>query len=110
MEQGESGWSLTAGSRRGPNCQKSLPSVESQENHRLEPGEIVMYLEVAATYEDGVLKPDEPLPLNEHQRVTVRIEPRRSGIADSAGLIPFQGSAEALQYLLGPENQPWEKP
>jgi predicted DNA-binding antitoxin AbrB/MazE fold protein len=35
-------------------------------------------LEIEATYEDGVLKPDEPLPLKDHERVivTVRASPR----------------------------------
>ncbi len=33
-----------------------------------------MLLEAVATYENGTLKLDEPLPLVEHERVTVRIE------------------------------------
>jgi predicted DNA-binding antitoxin AbrB/MazE fold protein len=69
-----------------------------------------MSLEVQATYENGVLRPDRPLPLSEHERVTVSIKPQVNGIHESAGLIPFHGTAEALEYLLGPENQPWEKP
>jgi predicted DNA-binding antitoxin AbrB/MazE fold protein len=39
-----------------------------------------MPLEVEATYENGTLKLDKPLPLTEHQRVTVRIEPIMSQI------------------------------
>ncbi len=31
---------------------------------------------VEATYENGVLKPVEPLPLNEHEKVRVTIESR----------------------------------
>jgi len=31
-------------------------------------------LSVTATFEDGVLRPDEPLPLTPHQRVTVVIQ------------------------------------
>jgi predicted DNA-binding antitoxin AbrB/MazE fold protein len=68
-----------------------------------------MSLEVDATYENGVLRPDQPLPLNEHERVTLSIKPQLGGIRQSAGLVPFRGTAEALDYLLGPDNQPWEK-
>ncbi len=68
-----------------------------------------MSLEVEAIYEDGVLKPDQPLPLTEHARVRISIEPHLTGIRSSAGLIPFHGTQEALNHLLGPENGPWEK-
>ncbi len=40
-----------------------------------------MLLEAEAVYEDGVLKFDRPLPLDEHAHVTVRIEPRVSRIS-----------------------------
>jgi predicted DNA-binding antitoxin AbrB/MazE fold protein len=67
-----------------------------------------MSLEVEATYENGVLKLDKPLPLAEYERVTVRVEPHDRGIRQSAGLIPFAGNRDTLEYLLGPDNQPWE--
>jgi predicted DNA-binding antitoxin AbrB/MazE fold protein len=69
-----------------------------------------MSLEVEATYENGVLKLDKPLPLGEHERVTVNVKPLTIPIRQSAGLIPWKGDAKALEYLLGPENQPWERP
>ncbi len=34
-----------------------------------------MSLEVEATYTNGVLKLDEPLPLKENKRLTIRIVP-----------------------------------
>lgn len=34
-----------------------------------------MTTQVTATYENGVLKPDRPLPLAERARVTVTVEP-----------------------------------
>jgi predicted DNA-binding antitoxin AbrB/MazE fold protein len=37
-----------------------------------------MLLEAEAVYENGVLKLDKPLPLDEHEHVTVRIQPRVS--------------------------------
>jgi predicted DNA-binding antitoxin AbrB/MazE fold protein len=35
-----------------------------------------MLLEAEAVYENGVLKLDKPLPLSEHEHVTVQIQPR----------------------------------
>ncbi len=69
-----------------------------------------MPLEVQATYEDGVLKPDSPLPLDEHERVTVSVKPQTSRIRESAGLLKWTGDPKALEYLLGPENLPWANP
>jgi predicted DNA-binding antitoxin AbrB/MazE fold protein len=68
-----------------------------------------MSLEVRATYENGVLKPDNPLPLSEHERVTVSIRSQSSDIRQSAGLIPWDGDPKGLEYLLGPDNDPWEE-
>lgn len=74
-----------------------------------------MPLEVEATYEDGVLKPDKPLPLNEHVRVTITVNPltitvnpQRGGIRDSAGLVKWTGDPTALEFLLGPDNSAWD--
>lgn len=66
-------------------------------------------LEVEATYENGVLKLDKPLPLEEHERVVVSIKPQSSRIAQSAGLVPWptKDDPEAREYLLGPDNQAW---
>lgn len=69
-----------------------------------------MSLEVEATYEGGVLKLDKPLPFDDRERVIVTIKSRVGRIRQSAGLIPWRGEAKALEYLLGPDNQPWEEP
>jgi len=63
-----------------------------------------MSLEVNATYENGVLKPDQPLPLSEHTRVTVSIEVPPTTIRQSAGMIAWRGDARALEELLGADN------
>ena len=68
-----------------------------------------MSLEVEAIYEGGVLKLDKPLPLGDRERVTVTVKPQAGHIRRSAGLIPWRGEAKALEYLLGPDNQPWEE-
>ena len=44
------------------------------------PGVQAMSLEVEATYENGVLKLDKPLPLDEYERVTVVVKPHATGI------------------------------
>lgn len=56
-------------------------------------------IEVEATYEDGVLKLDDPLPLKEHERVTVRVEPRTSRIDENYGLIGWTGGIEVLRKV-----------
>ena len=56
-------------------------------------------LEIEAIYENGVLKPSQPLPLEEHQRVHVTIQVKTSRIRQSAGLIRWKGSAEELERV-----------
>ncbi|MCY2994731.1 MAG: antitoxin family protein [Planctomycetota bacterium] len=64
-----------------------------------------MPLEVEATYENGILKLDGPLPFEEHERIVVTVKPKVSRIGQSAGLLRWTGDPQALQYLLGPESQ-----
>jgi predicted DNA-binding antitoxin AbrB/MazE fold protein len=59
---------------------------------------------IKAVYEDGVLKPEEPLPLAEHERVTVAIFIGPSRAEESAGLIQWNGSVEDLDYLINSEG------
>lgn len=68
-----------------------------------------MPIEVEATYQNGILKLDTRLPLKENERVTVSVKPQASRIRRSAGLLKWTGDPKALEYLLGPENAPWEK-
>ena len=69
-----------------------------------------MSLEVQATYEGGVLRPDRPLPFQERQRVTVTVtsdgtsNSDGTSIHETAGLLAWTGKPEDLDYLLGPEN------
>ena len=63
-----------------------------------------MNLTIEATYENGVLKPAEPLPLSEHERVQVVIRSRTSRARQTAGLMGWTGSAElAEQFAMSPE-------
>jgi predicted DNA-binding antitoxin AbrB/MazE fold protein len=46
-----------------------------------------MPLTVEAVYENGVLKPAQPLPLKENERVQITIEPKTSWVQESAGML-----------------------
>jgi len=63
-----------------------------------------MALEVEATYENGVLKPDQPLPLAERQRVTVTIREPGGRAKASYGRIGWKGDPEVVRRIaLDPE-------
>jgi predicted DNA-binding antitoxin AbrB/MazE fold protein len=56
-----------------------------------------MAITVEAVYENGVLKPAEPLPLREHERIRITIEPRSNWVQETAGILRWTGSPEELQ-------------
>lgn len=56
-----------------------------------------MAIVVEATYENGVLKPSQPLPLNEHEKVRVTVETEKSPIVAAYGIIGWTGDAAALE-------------
>jgi predicted DNA-binding antitoxin AbrB/MazE fold protein len=55
-----------------------------------------MTLTVEAVYENGVLKPAQPLPLREHERVRVTLETPPLDILQAKGILGWQGSSEEL--------------
>jgi len=64
-----------------------------------------MSVEIEATSDRGVLKLDQPLPLADNQRVRVTVHVAASHTRRTAGLVPFHGSVEELEYLAeSPEN------
>jgi predicted DNA-binding antitoxin AbrB/MazE fold protein len=70
-----------------------------------------MPLTVEATYEDGVLKPAQPLPLQEHQKVRVTIQPAGNWVQETYGICGWKGDPEELRRLaLDPEFDPGEEP
>jgi predicted DNA-binding antitoxin AbrB/MazE fold protein len=76
-----------------------------------------MALTVEAVYENGVLKPAQPLPLKEHEKVRLSITPSAEvqkaleAVQRSYGLIPWAGPLEDLDYLIDDEeNDPLEGP
>jgi predicted DNA-binding antitoxin AbrB/MazE fold protein len=66
-----------------------------------------MGLEIEATYENGVLKPDQSLPLQNGQRVKLTLHSPGNRAKASAGIFRWQGNRADLEYLLGPDNHPW---
>jgi predicted DNA-binding antitoxin AbrB/MazE fold protein len=68
-----------------------------------------MTLTVEATYENGVLKPSQPLPFKEHERVEIIVKSRASWVEETAGIIGWKGSHEELRYFaLDPDLDPEE--
>jgi predicted DNA-binding antitoxin AbrB/MazE fold protein len=75
-----------------------------------------MHLTFEAVYENGVLKPSEPLPLKERERVQVTVHAATESQAKLAtgrrgyGLLQWTGSLEDLNYLIeDADNDPLER-
>jgi len=63
-----------------------------------------MTIVAEATYEDGVLKPAAPLPLNEHEKVQITVDVAVNPVRASFGLLGWTGDAETVQRVaLDPE-------
>jgi len=58
-----------------------------------------MTLTVEAIYENGVLKPAQPLPLKEREKVRLRVETALTRAERTAGMMGWQGSAEEAEYF-----------
>jgi len=68
-----------------------------------------MELSIEATYENGVLKPAEALPLAEHERVRVVICPAASWVDRTYGMLKWTGDPKLLeQFATDPELDPQE--
>jgi predicted DNA-binding antitoxin AbrB/MazE fold protein len=68
-----------------------------------------MNLTIDAIYENGVLKPTEPLPLKEREKVQVTIHTPAPDIMRAYGIMGFAGSAEEAEYFaLSPDLDPLE--
>ena len=69
-----------------------------------------MSLEVEAVYENGVLRPDVPLPLDEHERVTVQVLPHSNLLWTRAKSLQWTGDPAVLRQIaegeLGGSEQP----
>ena len=63
-----------------------------------------MTITIKAVYENGTLKPAQPLPFQEHERVQVTVQAAVSRVRQTAGLIGWTGSQEDADFVaLSPE-------
>ena len=70
-----------------------------------------MTLTFEAIYENGVLKPKQPLPLKEHETVQVTVLPQTSWIEWTAWLLSWPGGVATLDCLIrDAELDPQEGP
>ena len=68
-----------------------------------------MAITVEAVYENGVLKPSEPLPWKDGERVRLAISSLDSPILKAYGILGFKGTAaEAEDCALSPDLLPEE--
>jgi predicted DNA-binding antitoxin AbrB/MazE fold protein len=58
-----------------------------------------MAFTVEAVYENGVLKPAQPLPLQERQRVTIQVQTEPTWAERTAGLLNWTGDQETLRRV-----------
>jgi predicted DNA-binding antitoxin AbrB/MazE fold protein len=67
-----------------------------------------MSQEFETTYENGVLKPVQPLPLPEGQKVTIVIKPGGSAVKRFVGLVPWPGDRQEFdRWLDDPDEGMW---
>lgn len=58
-----------------------------------------MSIEIEATYENGTLKLDGPLPFKDHERIVVSVKSKTSRVEATYGLIGWTGDVEALRKI-----------
>jgi predicted DNA-binding antitoxin AbrB/MazE fold protein len=72
--------------------------------------EVLMAITVEAIYENGILKPTQPLPLNQHEKVRLTIHKELSWAQRTSGLMGWTGDAETVdRFALDPELDPLEE-
>jgi predicted DNA-binding antitoxin AbrB/MazE fold protein len=70
-----------------------------------------MAITVEAVYENGVLKPQQPLPLQEHDKVQITVHTEPSPLVEAYGMLGWTGDAETIRRVaLDPELLPEESP
>jgi predicted DNA-binding antitoxin AbrB/MazE fold protein len=58
-----------------------------------------MALTIEPVYENGVLKPCEPLPLKVHEKVRITIESTTNWVERTAGMLQWTGDPEILRRI-----------
>jgi len=68
-----------------------------------------MAITIEAVYENGVLRPLQPLPWKEGERLRIAVSSLDSPILKAYGIMGFQGTAAEAEHLaLAPEFLPEE--
>ena len=63
-----------------------------------------MGLTIEAIYENGVLKPSEPLPFKEHEKLRITVQSPDDVVQRSYGIMGFKGTEEEADYFaMSPE-------
>jgi len=77
-----------------------------------------MAITIEAVYEDGVLKPAQPLPLKEHEKVNITVEEKQPSLAERIVALaravppeivdtwPTDGASQHDHYLYGTPKRP----
>jgi predicted DNA-binding antitoxin AbrB/MazE fold protein len=71
-------------------------TVRGRSSSREEPA---VSITIEAIYEDGVLKPSQPLALREHEKVRITIESDVSWAERTAGMLGWTGDPEILRRI-----------
>jgi predicted DNA-binding antitoxin AbrB/MazE fold protein len=58
-----------------------------------------MAIVIEATYENGVLKPAHPLPLEEHEKVQITVHTAVSRVRATFGLVGWKGNAKTVERI-----------
>jgi len=75
------------------------PVTVEWKRRRVMAGGSIMSFSVEATYENGFLKLAKPVPLDEHEKVRVTIEPERGWAERTAGMLQWTGDFEDLRRI-----------
>ena len=113
------GWELAAIGLGGPARRRCLLIVHIRRETQFRPGgaggilqlvsrflsrATMMTLTIEATYENGVLKPAQPLPLKEQERVQITVHTASDWVTETAGMIPWTGDHATLRHLAEMSN------
>ncbi len=56
-----------------------------------------MTMTIEAIYENGVLKPAQPLPLKEHEHVHITVQTAKNWVDETYGICGWKGGAEEAE-------------
>jgi predicted DNA-binding antitoxin AbrB/MazE fold protein len=59
-----------------------------------------MSITIEAIYENGVLKPTQPLPFKEHEKVQVTVDSQIGWAERTAGMLKWTGDPETLRRII----------